>query len=74
MNCCEAQEERKPFHYARLLLSIVLVAWKLPEHNHFPSQVKYLPEETKFASLWTTKDLERIKELKIFWILMKMDL
>lgn len=30
-SCREAQELSKTFHYAWLLLSIVLVAWELPE-------------------------------------------
>jgi len=72
MNCREAQEESKSFHYACLLLSILLVAWKFLEDNQFPLQAEDLPEATKFASLWTIKDLERIKESKIFWILMEM--
>ena len=30
-NCREAKDETKLFHYAWLFLSIVLVAWELPE-------------------------------------------
>lgn len=56
MNCHEAQEQGKTFHYAWLLFSIVLVAWKLPKDNQFPSVTTDLPEAEKYASLWATKD------------------
>ena len=36
VNCCNAQDETKSFHYAWLFLSIVLVAWELSENSHFP--------------------------------------
>jgi len=32
-NCHEAKELSKTFHYAWLLLSIVLIAWELPEDS-----------------------------------------
>lgn len=54
------------FHYSWLLLSIVLVAWEMLEDRQFPPITSYLPEEAKFASLWATKDVERVKESKIF--------
>jgi len=34
-NCHEVQEEGKTFHYAWLLLSIMLVATDLPEESQF---------------------------------------
>lgn len=74
MKFLEAQEESKSFHYAWLLLSIVLVAWRLPEASLFPSHKEYFPEVAQFASLWSIKDLTRIKESKILWIMMEMDL
>lgn len=74
VNCHKAQENSKPFHYAQLLLLILLIAWHLPEGSQFPPQEENLPKATKFTSLWSTKDLERIKESKIFWILVEMDL
>ena len=55
-NCHEAQELSKTFHYAWLLLSIVLVALELPEDNHFPSIAPNLLEAAMYASLWVTKD------------------
>jgi len=55
-NCHEAQEQGKKFHYAWLLLSIVLVAWELLEDSQFPSIALDLPEAAKYASLWVTKD------------------
>ncbi len=44
------------FHYAWLLLSIVLVAWELLKDNQFPSVALDLLEAAKYASLWATKD------------------
>jgi len=35
-NCREAQEQGKTFHYAWLLLSILLVVGELPEGSQFP--------------------------------------
>lgn len=55
-NCREAQEHNKTFHYTWLLLSIALVAWEMPEDNQFPLVAPNLPEATKYASLWTTKN------------------
>ena len=65
-NCREAQEQRKTFHYAWLLLSIVLVAWELLENSQFPTIVQDLPEVAKYASLWATKYAQRIRDTKIF--------
>ena len=62
------------FHYAWLLLFIVLVAWELPEDSQVPSVTPDLPEATKDASLWATKHAQHIKENKIFWILMEMNI
>lgn len=59
-NCCEAQEQSKMFHYAWLLLSIVLVAWELPMESQFPSSMIDLPEVATYTSLWETKDMERV--------------
>ncbi len=56
MNCCEAQELKKTFHYVWLLLLIVLVAWELQEDNRFPLVAPKLPEAVKHTSLWATKD------------------
>jgi len=55
-NYHEAQELSKTFHYAWLLLSIVMIAWELPEDNQFPSVAPDLLEVAKYASLWVTKD------------------
>lgn len=62
------------FHYAWLLLSIVLVEWEMPKDIQFPSVALDLPEEVKYASRWVTKDVQRIKDNKIFWILMEMNI
>lgn len=73
-NFYEVEEESKEFHYAQLLLLIVLVAWRLPEDIKFPPYDEDLVEAAQFASLWETKDPERIMESKFFWILVNMDL
>lgn len=73
-NCCKAQDLGKTFHYAWLLLSMVLVTWELPEDSKFPSVTPNLPEAVKYASLWATKDAQCIKDSKIFWILMEMNI
>ena len=46
MNFHEAHDETKPFHYTWLLLSIVLVAWKLLEDSQFPPLEEALPKVT----------------------------
>jgi len=73
-NCREAQEKRKTFHYMWLLLSIMLIAWEVLEEIQLPSVVPDLPEAEKYASLWETKDTECIRDNKIFWILMEMNM
>ncbi len=55
------------------MLSIVLVAWELPEDSKFPSIIVDLPETVKYASLWTKKDPQWVKDRKIFWTLMEMN-
>lgn len=74
MNFKESQEDNTPFCYAWLLLSIVLVAWRLPEDSQFPPHKDELLEAARFALLWAIKDVAHIKETKIFWVLMEMDL
>lgn len=32
-----------------------------------------LPKAAKYASLWTARDAQRIRESKIFWVLMEMN-
>jgi len=73
-NCREAQEQGKTFHYAWLLLSIVLVAWEFPEDSQFSMITQDLPEAAKYASLWATRDAQRIRESKIFLVLMEMNI
>lgn len=70
-NCWEAQEESRMFHYALLLLSIILVSWKLLEDSEFTLQKEEFPKAARFALLWATKYLECIKEKLSFgfwWI------
>ena len=62
------------FHYAWLLLSIVLVVGELPKDSQFPKIDKDLLEATKYALLWATKDINQICASKIFWVFMEMNL
>lgn len=73
-NYHEVEELNKMFHYVWLLLSIVLVAWELLEDGQFPSIALDLPEAMKNALLWETKEAQRIKDIKIYWILMEMNI
>lgn len=73
-NFHEAQEQGKEFHYAWLLLSIVLMVGELPEDNQFPTIDRDLPEAAKYTSLWAIKDANRIRDGKIFWVFMEMNL
>jgi len=50
-NFYKAQEQGKMFHYAWLLLSIVLMAGELPEDSQFPTIDMDLLEAAKYASL-----------------------
>lgn len=73
-NCREAHEQGKAFHYAWILLSIVLVAWEFLEDNQFQTIAKDIMEAMKYALLWETKDAQRIRENKIFWVFMEMNI
>lgn len=70
-NYREAWNDSKTFHYSWLLLSVMLVAWDLPEDSQFPPVEKDLPKAANFASLWATKDVARVTERKLFWVLME---
>lgn len=59
-NYHKPQEQSKSFHYVLLFFSIVLVAWELAEEIQFPSVMPDLPEVVRYASLWVTKDVERV--------------
>lgn len=74
VNCRKAQDLSKSFHYAWLMLSIVLVTWELLEDSQFPLVASDLLEVVKYASLWETNNPQRIKDNKIFWILMEMNM
>jgi len=52
----------------------MLVAWEMPEDSQFPSIALDLPEVEKYTSLWVSKDVQCIKDNKIFWILMEMNI
>lgn len=73
-NCCEAQDETKPFDCTQLLLYIVLVTWGLLEDNQFPLLEEGFLEAVWFTSLWDTKDPICITETKIFWVLKEVRL
>ena len=53
-------------------MSIVLVAWEFLEESQFPIIMEDLPNAVKYTSLWETRDAQRIREIKIFWVLMEM--
>ena len=55
-------------------MSIVLVAGKLPEDSQFPTIERDLSEAAKYASLWATKDANRIRDNNIFWVFMEMNI
>ena len=55
-------------------MSIVLVAGELPEDKEFPTIPRDLLEATKYASLWATKDVHHIRDSKIFWVFMEMNI
>lgn len=40
----------------------------------FPSVMPDLPEVVKYASLWDTKDTQRVRDSKVFWILMQINI
>jgi len=52
----------------------MLVTWELLEDSQFPSVTPNLPEVVKYTLLWATKDAQRIKDNKIFWILMEINI
>lgn len=56
------------------MLSIVLVTWELSEDSQFPLIETDLLEAAKFASLWATKDVDRVRESKVFWVLMEVSI
>jgi len=71
MNYREAQDKGKNFHYAWFLLSILLVATKLPKGSQFPKIKKNLPEAMRNNLLWETKDFMQVCVIKVFWIFME---
>lgn len=46
----------------------------MSEDSQFPTIAQDLPEAGKYASLWATRDAQRIRERKIFWVLMEMNI
>lgn len=46
----------------------------LPKNSQFPSVAPDLPEAAKYTSLWETKDVQCIKDNRIFWILREMNI
>lgn len=42
--------------------------------NQFPMIVKDFPEAMKYALLWETKDAQRIRNSKILWVFMEMNI
>ena len=52
----------------------MLVAGKLSEDSQFPTIARDLSQAMKYASLWATKDANRIHANKIFWVFMEMNI
>lgn len=52
----------------------MLVAWEFPEDNQVPTIAKDLLEAAKYASLWATKDVQWIRDNKVFWVFMEMNI
>lgn len=74
LNCREAQEQGKTFHYVWLLVSILLITRELPKDSQFPNIDRDLLEVAKYASLWATKDTKWIRDIKNVWVLMKVSI
>lgn len=43
------------------------------EDSQFPTVVRDLPEATKYALMWDTKDMCKIRDSKILWVFMEMN-
>lgn len=71
MNCKEAQDQGKTFHYVWLLLSILLIISELPTASLFPTIDRNLPKAVRYTSLWAMKDAAWIREIKVFWAFIK---
>lgn len=56
IDCSESQEEAKMFHYAWLIILMVVVVWKEPEDSSFPYFKVDICEVAGYASLWFTKE------------------
>lgn len=44
----------------------MMVASEFPDDNQFPMVAQDLPEVVKYTLLWATKDVQRIRDNKIF--------
>jgi len=53
-------------------LSILLVAGELLADNQFPTTKGDLPESARYTSLWATKDVNMIHEIKVFWVFVEV--
>jgi len=45
-----------------------LVVGELLKDSQFPTVEGDLPEAARYTSLWATKDVMRIREIKVFWV------
>lgn len=68
-NICKAQDQGRPFYYSWLLFLIALVAWEAPEESVLPKITSDMCEGACYASLWDSKDAQRIKDNQVFWVL-----
>jgi len=50
-NCREAQDQGKTFHYAWVLLSILLIVREITADNQFPTVEQNIPEAMRYTLL-----------------------
>jgi len=51
-----------------------LVAGELLGDNQFPTTGGDLPEVARYTSLWATKDMNMICEVKVFWVFVEVSI
>lgn len=73
MDCREAKEQGKTFHYVQLLILIALISWKESKDSQFSTVEVDVCEGTRYASIWFVKEHMHIVENKMFFVVMAMD-
>ena len=57
------------FCYSWLLLLIVLVTWDTLEESVLPELPPGMCEGAWYAHLWDSRDVQRVEDNKVFWVL-----